>query len=357
MPLLHLDAGDVFQNKYEVSEADRPGVLAAADVFIDAFERMDVKAVNIGDRDLALGIDTLKALDKKSKFPLLSSNIQKDGKAVFTPSILVTVGGRKVGIIGAVTALFVNRQKLESSAGIKVLSADQTVPTEVARLKAQGAELFILLGHLNETEVDAVAKAAPELNFVLGGQWLKMDATLSRKGSAFVAGGYMRGKNLSVLDLHVRGDSLDFVDRHAKLALQKRQQQLKLQIRSREQSIERARTNKQAASRSEFLQQNLVRLKTELQEITMDLEDLEEPDQNASFVVWEMKGMDTSFKDDEHVAGRVAEYRKVHPDPTKKPRPRTPPAPVKREKISPKNVPNGPRAPRPKRPAPPKRAR
>jgi 2',3'-cyclic-nucleotide 2'-phosphodiesterase (5'-nucleotidase family) len=320
VPFLHLDAGDVFQSKYEISETDRPGVLAVADVFIDAFHRMDVKAVAIGDRDLVLGIETLKAIDKKSKFPLLSSNVLKDGKPVFTPSVLVTVNGKKIGIVGAVTALFVNRQKLEARDGVKLAPASETVPAEIAKLKAQGAEIFILLGHLNDSEVAAAVKAAPEIDFVLGGQWLRMDRVLKRVDGAWVSGGYMRGKNLSVMDLHVKNGSLEFVDRNSKLALEKRKQQLELQIRGREQSMERARKNapKGNPPANDFLARNLVRLKTELQEVTMDIEDAQAPDQTASYIIWNMLGVDTSFEDEQHVGQAVAAYRAIHPDPTKK---------------------------------------
>jgi len=328
VPTLHLDAGDAFQSKYTVTDSDRAQVSAAAEVYLKTFAMMGLQAYTIGDRDLALGLVALRKLARKAKFPFLSANlVTPDQKPIFRPSVVLTVAGKKVAVIGATTTLFVNKATLTKIQGFEITDPSKAVAAEVAKHAAAGVKLFVVLGHLNDSEIEEVAKANPQVQFVLGGQGTRMQRVLSKTGSAWHAGAYFRGKNISVLDAYVLKDSLTFVDRDARKGLTQRKAQLERQIQSRETSITSAKADPKRASTVSYLERNLVQLKTELQEVTLDLEDLQEADPNASYVKWELKGMTTAYSDHVQVAKVVAAYRKVHPDPTKKPKPpRTPPA-------------------------------
>ena len=151
-----------------MTDKDAKPVNDIADLYVRAFNRMNLKAYTVGDRDLVLGISTLKKLQKKAKFPLLSANIldAKD-QPVFKPSIVLNSGGTKIGVIGATTALLVNRQKVESNQKMRVEKPVLAIRREVAELKKQGVDLFILLSHLNQTETVEVGRLVPEIQIIL----------------------------------------------------------------------------------------------------------------------------------------------------------------------------------------------
>ncbi len=191
-----------------MTDKDAKQVEDIALLYVRSFNRMNLQAYTIGDRDLVLGISKLKQLQKKAKFPLLSVNILDDkDQPVFQPSTVLNSGGIKIGIIGATTALLVNRQKVESEHKLNVEKPVLAIRREVAKLKKQGVGLFILLSHLNQTEITEVGRLVPEIQIVLGGQDMRMEHTLKRVGSALVGNGYMKGKYLSIMDLMVQNQS------------------------------------------------------------------------------------------------------------------------------------------------------
>jgi 2',3'-cyclic-nucleotide 2'-phosphodiesterase (5'-nucleotidase family) len=192
------------------------------------------------------------------------------------------------------------------------------VAQEIKRRKAEGADIFILLSHLNPTETAEVAEKNPELHFILGGQEMKYRHGLTLHGQTLVAEAFMRGKNLSVLSLQIKDGSFRFVDRNYKSSLVKRVAALDNQIKTRSVYIENARKDPKKARSLEYFERNLVQLKTELQMTKMDLEDAREPDSNASQVSWELKGVDTSLADEKNIKELVTAYRKIYPDPTQK---------------------------------------
>ena len=331
IPLVHLDAGDAFQAKYDVMEIDRKQVEAAVDVYLTVFEAMGLQGYNIGDRDLALGLTQLKALEKKAKFPILSANVVgTDGKPIFKPSIMLTAAGKKIGVIGVVTTLFVNKAKWTKEQGYDVTDPIAAVRRELPLLKKQGAEIIMVLAHLNETEIDELAEAAPDVNFILGGQTNRPQHLVQRINKSFVFTAYIKGKNMSVLDLHVNeAGSLVFADKDARGALERRRQQLESQVTARSRSLEAAQKDEKRKASVTYLERNLVQLKTELQGVVMELEDLPETDANSSYVRWQQLGMTPVFEDDSATKALIDAYRKNHPDPTKKARPPIPQPAVK----------------------------
>ncbi len=277
-----------------------------------------MKGVAVGDRDLALGVARLRAFEKKGSFAFLSANIlDSDQKPVFSPSIVVDLAGVKVGVIGATTALFYNKDERQNADRILVQPAAPAVAAEATRLAANGVKFVVLLGHLNPSEVEECIDAAPQIGLVLGGQWLEFDQLLRSHKGVLIAGAFQRGKNVSVLDAYVKNDSWKFVDRDARAALEGKKRELEAQILGRQKMIDSSKNDPSQADTVKFFEQNLVQLKTDLQEATLDLEDLTAPDPKASFVRWRLAPMDASLADDPTVQKSIDKHREKYPDPSK----------------------------------------
>ena len=196
---------------------------------------------------------------------------------------------------------------------------------EAAKLKKQGAQLLILLSHLNETELAAVGKLVPDIHIVLGGQDMRMEHSLKRVGNAFSGNGFMKGKYVSVIDLFIRNQSLTFVDRNARSSLENRKRALEGQVRSRERSLDLTKKQPNAKNRIEIIERMIVQAKTELQELEMDLEEVNDPDPNASHVRRTLTPLNKTIADEPTCAKWITAYRKIHPDPKKKRRAPPPP--------------------------------
>jgi len=139
-----------------------------ADLIISSFNKMGCDAINIGAYDLSLGVDYLRKKEKSAKFTFLSGNIlDKHDKNIFTPSIIKTVNGVKVGILG----LCDDKLKLAKIPGgnkFKVVDPIVKAKEISARLKQEGADYVVLLTNLNTRYCRRIAQRGMAIDLIIG---------------------------------------------------------------------------------------------------------------------------------------------------------------------------------------------
>lgn len=128
-------------------------------------------AVTLGNHEFDDGESALVPYLDKAQFPIVSANVvanDKSGAAgKIKPSIVLEVGGQKIGIIGAVT----NDTPELASPGPNIAIADdvKSITAEVEKLKAQGVNKIIAVTHIGyRRERDVIAKI-PGIDVVVGG--------------------------------------------------------------------------------------------------------------------------------------------------------------------------------------------
>ncbi|MER9740708.1 5'-nucleotidase C-terminal domain-containing protein [Mesorhizobium sp. M0187] len=128
-------------------------------------------AVTLGNHEFDDGESALVPYLDKAKFPIVSANVvpnDKSGAAgKIKPSIVLEVGGQKIGIVGAVT----NDTPELASPGPNITIADdvKSITAEVEKLKAQGVNKIIAVTHIGyRRERDVIAKI-PGIDVVVGG--------------------------------------------------------------------------------------------------------------------------------------------------------------------------------------------
>lgn len=154
--VLVLDGGDMFQgtmisNKSEgatvVAAMNHLGYAAAA-VGNHEFDFGPVGETNVGDP-----FGALKAVGTIAKFPLLAANLvdRKTGKLIdwdgFAPTVMVEVGGIKVGIVGGPTDSTPTYSKKRIGEGLEFRPLVEIVKEYAPKLRAQGAQIVIGLLH------------------------------------------------------------------------------------------------------------------------------------------------------------------------------------------------------------------
>ncbi|TGQ52797.1 LysM peptidoglycan-binding domain-containing protein [Mesorhizobium sp. M1C.F.Ca.ET.193.01.1.1] len=162
--VLLLNAGDSFQGSlFYITYKG-----AAEEEFLN---QMRPDAVTLGNHEFDDGESALVPYLDKAKFPIVSANVMPNDKSgangKFKPSIVVEVGGQKIGIVGAVT----NDTPELASPGPNVAIADdvKSITAEVEKLKGEGINKIIAVTHIGyNRERDVIAKI-PGVDVVVGG--------------------------------------------------------------------------------------------------------------------------------------------------------------------------------------------
>lgn len=162
--VLLLNAGDNFQGSLFFTTYKG---LAEAE-FLNL---MKFDAMTVGNHEFDEAEDGLAGFLDKIEFPVVTANVLPSHKSKIgdriKPSIVLDVGGQKVGIVGAVA----NDTPELSSPGPDILIGDDVATTTAAveELKKQGVDKIIALTHVGyPRDLAAIAKI-PDVDVVVGG--------------------------------------------------------------------------------------------------------------------------------------------------------------------------------------------
>lgn len=159
-----LNAGDNFQGS--LFYTTYKGVAEA-----EFLNLMKFDAMTVGNHEFDDSEDGLAGFLDKIEFPVVTANVlagysSKLGDRI-KPSIVLDVGGEKIGIVGAVA----NDTAEISSPGDNVMIADDiaTITEQVQKLKGEGIDKIIALTHVGyPRDLAAIAKI-PDVDVVVGG--------------------------------------------------------------------------------------------------------------------------------------------------------------------------------------------
>ncbi|AWI58796.1 5'-nucleotidase C-terminal domain-containing protein [Sinorhizobium fredii] len=162
--LLLLNAGDNFQGSLFFTTYKG----AAEAEFLNL---MKFDAMTVGNHEFDEAEDGLASFLDKVTFPVVTANVLPSHKSKIgdriKPSLVLDVGGQKVGIVGAVA----NDTPELSSPGPDILIGEDvaTITSAVDELKKQGVNKIIALTHVGyPRDLAAIAKI-PDVDVVVGG--------------------------------------------------------------------------------------------------------------------------------------------------------------------------------------------
>jgi 5'-nucleotidase len=159
--VLLIDAGDMWQGTLESNLSEGAAV-------VDAYNAMGVTAATIGNHEFDFGPEGPKAIpvdkgddprgalkqrSREAQFPILAANLIDDatGQPVqwddVQSSVMVEVGGTKVGIVGVVTSRALVTTIAANTAGLSIAPLAETITREAGQLRADGAALVIVAAH------------------------------------------------------------------------------------------------------------------------------------------------------------------------------------------------------------------
>ncbi|HJJ48416.1 MAG TPA: bifunctional UDP-sugar hydrolase/5'-nucleotidase [Methanocorpusculum sp.] len=144
--VLVFDCGDAFQGLNDANFFE-------GESSVELMNMVGYDAMTLGTHDFDFGYDRTLQLKDKANFPLLACNIfyEKTGEPVFSDSVILTAGGKKVGVFGLATPEIQLYSHPKHTEGLKFLTGDEIyakAQEEVDSLKSQGCDLIICLSSL-----------------------------------------------------------------------------------------------------------------------------------------------------------------------------------------------------------------
>lgn len=133
--------------------------------------QMKFDAMTVGNHEFDDGEDALAPFLDVIQFPVLSANVKASAAAKvgdrIKPSVVLEVGGQKIGIVGAVTT---DTPEIASPGPNITIEDDvRTITAEVEKLKAEGVNKIIALTHVGyPRDKEAIARI-PGVDVVVGG--------------------------------------------------------------------------------------------------------------------------------------------------------------------------------------------
>ncbi len=147
-PVLLLDAGDAMQGS-PLATVWRRGFSAGREPMMAAMSRLGYDAMAVGNHEFSDGAGAMARARADAGFPWLAANIVRaDGSPAFDRSLVRTVGGVRVGIVGICTEAVPSLEDSAHVAGLRFLPAVEAAREEVARLRgAGGRDAVVVVAH------------------------------------------------------------------------------------------------------------------------------------------------------------------------------------------------------------------
>lgn len=141
--------------------------------------------------------------------PFLAANCWAfDGSRPFSATLMCRAGRLNVGVIGLAATILDKTMPPHFASGLRFTDGVDEVRTEAARLRAEGAELVIVLSHLGYPQDLALAGQVDGIDVILSGHTHNRVKVLARSNGAVVIQSGCHGSFVGRLDLQVEGNRI-----------------------------------------------------------------------------------------------------------------------------------------------------
>jgi len=131
----------------------------------------DKPSQSLGNHEFDDGVEGLIPFIQNATFPIVTANLdlsQQPNLAAtkLRNSTILNVSGKKIGVIGYLTP---ETKILSSSENVIFKDEVQSIQEEVRKLKKQGVNIFIALGHSGFETDKRIAREVEDIDLVIGG--------------------------------------------------------------------------------------------------------------------------------------------------------------------------------------------
>lgn len=183
----------------------------------DVMNEMNYSAAAIGNHEFDFAIDGLKERMEQSNFPFLSANIREKSSGnipdFIDPYIIKKVAGLKVGIIGLTTTSSPFTTFPDNVKDYDFIDYDDALSEIAPKVKAEGAEIIITIGHICSNEMQSLVSTAITLGIsvITGGHCNQLVAQIANDKVALLQGGD-RLEYYGKLEIRIDPDTKAIID-------------------------------------------------------------------------------------------------------------------------------------------------
>lgn len=165
-PFLVLSGGDTWTGPAISSWFD-------GESMVEVMNAMGYDAAAIGNHEFDFGVDGLRARIDQAAFPFLSANIHDavtgEPADFALPYVIQEVGGVRVGIIGLSSLETPETTMPTHVSGLEFVPYKAALEVAVSQVRADGAEVILVVSHLCSYEMLALAPVAADLDIAMIG--------------------------------------------------------------------------------------------------------------------------------------------------------------------------------------------
>lgn len=220
-----LDAGNIFAQQQLVDQAMKT-IDRKAELLVKTMDRMGYDAAALGEMDLYLGLERLRALDKLASFRFLSANlVDRDGNTLFEPYFLLNAGDLKIIVLG-LTQPPANRGLFEKrTGGSLVRNPFETAARLVPKIRSK-CDVLVILSNLGYERDLELARHVDGIDVIIGGRTRRFMNKPVTQNKTLITSGYFQGRAMGRLLISYKGPvhgwisegELDFMDRQISAA-------------------------------------------------------------------------------------------------------------------------------------------
>lgn len=181
--------------------------LLLSEYIYKAFFFLKYDAMLPGDQEFSNGMDLL--LQYSDQLNMLADNITlKSSQKKFTRYKLIKKGLLKIGIIGTV-----NKESFrysDPSLKEKIIITDHLteISSDIAEMKKEGANFFILLSHSGDDIDYEIQKKFPEINVIIGGHSQTLIDKPQLNNNSIVVQAGTNGAHIGILELTINNNRI-----------------------------------------------------------------------------------------------------------------------------------------------------
>lgn len=314
-----LDLGNTFF-KSVMPDSQKEAWTAFSDLIAKAHGKMKMDAITLGPKDFAMGTQLLQKVLKEQDVTVLAGNILDAAtqKPLFKDYTIIQRDGYKIGLFGVVSREWKVYGKEIPKDGVEVEDPVEYARRIFPKVQAE-SQIVVALSTLNTSEAEAMAKALPDLKFIIRSNINGYGESKNHKiGTATGLAVPTRGKSLGLFTLTIRNKSLDFFDRSDRTDIERRIDGYDKHIKNmmKRNEVDSVEKLKKALEEKEqqVLLKRLERYETKIAEYQAQLKTLKT---DQSFFELDRVTLDDKITDDLKVKAMVDEVIKKWGDPSR----------------------------------------
>lgn len=180
--------------------------LRKANYLVDGMNQLGVAALGVSIEDALLGVDNLKTLSKKAKFPFLSANLvdKKTGERLFPAYHEIKQGSAVLTFIGLSGGPYYG---YPAPAGIEAKEPAAALNEVLAKLPQDSLQnrVFIVLTSLSKREQRRLREEVGRMHFYFGGDLVEPDPGFFQDAPTVVwTNPSNRGRSVALLKLELK---------------------------------------------------------------------------------------------------------------------------------------------------------